>query len=57
MNASPPSEQAHETLHKDFELLRTGSSLKRNNIHPQYDEFLLKCTDIYNSRNSGITTE
>ena len=49
------SEQAGETLHKDYELLRTGSSLKRNMIHPQYDDFFLKCTDIYNSRNSGAT--
>ena len=55
VNVPLPSEQAHETLHKDYDLLRTGSSLKRNIIHSQYDDFFLKCTDIYNSRNSGTT--
>ena len=41
VNVPLPSEQAHETLHKDYDLLRTGSSLKRNIIHSQYDDFSL----------------
>ena len=42
-----------ETVHKDLELFRNTSTLNRNIYHPKYEEFFLKCTEMYNSSNDG----
>ena len=47
------SEQASECVHKDFESLWTGSSYKRERIHPEYSSHLLNCVVTYNSRHVG----
>lgn len=44
------SEQASESVHKDFDSLWVGSSYKRGIGHPQYSSQLMKCVVTYNSR-------
>ena len=49
------SEQSSESVHKDFEMLWTNGSYKRELTHADYASQLKKCVVTYNSRHEGKT--